>query len=136
MIPTGLRAFVSIVCAFATVGACAKGKAATELPPASIIIAMKATDEGRPATALFMFRPGVPVPVREPPVATVATVAAIVPVALPGETVATPGLGGIGPRIEQRRKNAGGARTASTVSAIALAITAIGMSLGAWLRRG
>ena len=133
MIPTGLRAFVSIVFAFATVGACAKGKAATELPPASIIIAMKATDEGRPATALFMFRPGVPVPVREPPVATVA---AIVPVALPGETVATPGLGGIGPRIEQRRKNAGGARTAATVSAIALAIAAIGMSLGAGLRRG
>lgn len=43
---------------------------------------------------------------------------------------------GLGPRIEAARKKAGGLRTGATVGAIALAITAIVMSLGAWLRRG
>lgn len=132
MISTGLRAFVSIVCAFATVAACAKGKPKAELPPASIVIAMKATDEGQPATALFMFRPGQAVPVSEP------RPAAIEPIALLGETSAAPAIAGIGPRSGARVEGrlAGAARTGATVSAIAVAIAALGMSLGAWRRRG
>lgn len=137
MISTGSRAFVSIACAFATVGVCADSKPAQkpQTPPASIVIAMKATNEGRPATTLFTFSPGVPVsaprpvPIEPPERAERADRVALL-------EVSATAAGGIGPRVEAARKNAGGARTGATVSAIALAVTAIVMSLGAWLRRG